>query len=100
MNLKFLLIGMVIAVGMGIGMIQGEKKLDALIVVANAVAKTNCSCVFVAGRDLAECVKDAPPGFDLATPWIDEEVPGVGSSIFWVVRGRANYREGVGCSLE
>ncbi len=100
MNLRFLLIGMIIAVGMGVGMIQGEKKLDALIVVANAVAKTNCSCVFVAGRGLADCAKEAPPGFDLATPWIDQETPGVSSSIFWVVRGRARYSEGIGCRLE
>ncbi len=100
MNLRFLLIGMVIAVGMGVGMIQGEKKLDALNVVANAVAKTNCSCVFVAGRDLSECVKDAPPGFDLATPWIDHEAQAVSSSIYWIVRGTARYQDGVGCRLE
>lgn len=100
MNLRFLIIGMIIAVGMGVGMIQGEKKLDALIVVANAVAKTNCSCVFVAGRDLADCIKEAPPGFDLATPWIDEDAPGISSSIYGVVRGRARYSEGIGCRLE
>ncbi len=100
MNLRFLLIGMVIAVGMGVGIMQGEKKLDALTVVANAVAKTVCSCVFVAGRDLQECVKDSPPGFDLATPWVDEDAPGVTSSIFWVVRGHASYQPTLGCRLE
>lgn len=100
MNLKFLLIGMVIAVGIGVGIMQGEKKLDALSVVANAVAKTVCSCVFVAGRDMQECVKDSPPGFDLATPWVDEEEPGVTTSIFWIVRGRASYRSDLGCRLE
>ncbi len=100
MNLRFLIIGIVLAVGMGVAMIQGEKQLDALTVVANAVAKTNCSCVFVAGRDLADCIKEAPPGFDLATPWIQEDPPGVSSSIYWVVRGSARYSDGIGCRLE
>lgn len=91
---------MVIAVGMGVGIIQGEKKLGALAVAANAVAKMTCSCVFVSGRELSECVKESPPGFDIATPWVDEELPGVSSSIYWVVRGTARYREGLGCRLE
>lgn len=91
---------MVIAVGIGVGIMQGEKQLNALTVVANAVAKTVCSCVFVAGRDVQDCIKDAPPGFDLATPWVDEDAPGVTSSIFWVVRGHASFQPALGCRLE
>ena len=85
---------------MGVATIQGEKQLDALRVVANAVAKINCSCVCVAGRELSDCIREAPPGFDLATPWIREDPPGISSSVYWIVRGSARYSEGVGCRLE
>ncbi len=100
MNIKFVVIGLVFAVGLGLGMIVVEQKLDGVGVVANAVAKTVCTCVFVAGRGLEDCVADNPPGFDLAVASLDEQEQAVDSSFYWVIQGRARYEGEVGCTLE
>jgi hypothetical protein len=100
MNIKFLVSGLVLAVLLGVGMIQGEKFLGSFQVVANAVAKTGCTCVFVAGRSVDECAREIPPGFDVATAYLDRERQVMHSSIYGVIRGTARYRERTGCTLE
>ena len=100
MNIKFVVSGLVFAVALGVGMIVVEQKLDGVGVVANAVAKTVCTCVFVAGRGLDECVADNPPGFNLAVATLDESEQAVDSSFYWIIRGRAHYEGATGCMLE
>lgn len=100
MNIKFVISGLGLAVVLGLGMTFAEGKLDAVSVVANAVAKTVCTCVFVVGRDLEDCAADNPPGFDLAVASLDEREQAVHSSVYWVVRGTAHYEGDVGCVLE
>lgn len=100
MNIKYVATAVGLAVLIGIGMTQGERQYDNVSVMVNAVAKTACSCVFVAGRDLADCRKDDPPGFDLASAWVDAEEQAVGASLYAVVRGRARFDPATGCTLE
>lgn len=100
MNIKFITSGLVLAVVLGIGMIEGEKQLNAFSVVANAAAKTGCTCVFVAGRDLDQCLRDLPQGFDVASVWVDRESKAVHSAIYAVVRGTARFQGSQGCVLE
>ncbi len=100
MNIKFIVSGLVLAVGLGVGMIEGEKLMGAFSVVANASAKINCTCVFVAERELDQCMKDLPQGFDLAQAFVERESKTVQSSVYWVVRGAARFQATQGCSLE
>lgn len=99
-NIKFVTLALVLAVVMGVVMIQGEKQLDTLSVVTNAVAKTGCSCVFIAERPLEACLADNPPGFDLASAYVDREAKTVRTSIYGVVRGAASFRGPLGCTLD
>ena len=108
MNFKFVVAATILAVAMMLVYQAAEKQVDAAFIVANAVAKTACTCVFVAGRSLDACRKDDPPGFSLAKAWVtgavgeelSDEPSGVSTSVMWVVRGRAFYRSDLGCQLE
>jgi len=100
MNIKFIVSGLVLAVVLGVGMTEGEKQLDSLKVVANAAAKMGCTCVFVAQRPIDQCVADFPEGFDLASPYVDEENGQVRSSIYGIELGAAQFNKGQGCSLQ
>ncbi|MEQ9519767.1 MAG: hypothetical protein RLN89_10040 [Parvibaculum sp.] len=100
MNIKFLSIGLVLAVLIGMGLSYGERKLDAMGVVANAVAKTTCTCVFVAERDFDACLADNPNGLEVASAWLDAEEKSVSSSVYIVARGTAHYHPLTGCSLD
>ena len=108
MNFKFVVAATILVVAMTLLYQTVEKQVDAAFIVANAVAKTACTCVFVAERPLEACRKDDPPGFSLAKAWVTEgageassdELSGVSTSVMWVVRGRAFYRADLGCQLE
>ncbi len=100
MNIKFVSIGLVLAVLIGMGITYGERKFNAMRVVANAVAKTTCTCVFVAERDFDLCLADNPPGFEIASAWVDAETKTASASVFWVARGTARYHTATGCSLD
>lgn len=112
MNFKFVVAASILAVAMMLIYQTVEEKVDAAFIVANAVAKTACTCVFVAKRPLEACRKDDPPGFSFARAWVteadaddDDDDPsdalsGVSTSVMWVVRGRAFYRPNLGCQLE
>lgn len=100
MNIKFLVSGLVLAVVFGIGMIEGEKQLDAFSVVVNGAAKMGCSCVFVAHRPLEQCLRDLPEGFDGTSAYVDQEMKAVRTSLYGVVRGTSRFHGPRGCSLE
>lgn len=108
MNFKFVVAASVLAVSMMLLYQAAEKQVDAAFIVANAVAKTACTCVFVAKRPLEACRKDDPPGFSFARAWVtgatgdeaSDELSGVSTSVMWVVRGRAFYWPDLGCQLE
>ena len=108
MNFKFVVAASILAVAMMLIYQPVEEKVDAAFIVANAVAKTACTCVFVAKRPLEACRKDDPPGFSLARAWVTEAdadepndaLSGVSTSVMWIVRGRAFYRSDLGCQLE
>lgn len=108
MNFKFVVAASVLVVAMMLLYQTAEKKVDAAFIVANAVAKTACTCVFVAKRPLEACRKDDPPGFSFARAWVtgaigdeaSDELSGVSTSVMWVVRGRAFYWPDLGCQLE
>lgn len=110
MNFKFVVAAGILAVAMMLIYQTVEEKVDAAFIVANAVAKTACTCVFVAKRPLEACRKDDPPGFSLARAWVTEAdadaddpsdaLSGVSTSVMWIVRGRAFYRSDLGCQLE
>ncbi|MBG51282.1 MAG: hypothetical protein JJ939_08855 [Alphaproteobacteria bacterium] len=100
MNIKFVSIGLVLAVLIGVGLSYGERKLEAMRAVANAVAKTTCTCVFVASRDFDSCLGDNPPGFEIASAWHDVEDQSASASVFVVARGTARYHRATGCALD
>lgn len=108
MNFKFVVAATILVVAMMLIYQTVEEKVGAAFIVANAVAKTACTCVFVAQRPLEACRQDDPPGFSIARAWVVEpaasdgaaELPGVSTSVMWAVRGRAFYRPDLGCQLE
>ena len=67
---------------------------------AAAMAKVACSCVFVDGRTLESCRADDPPGFEGIRVTIDEAAKTATGSVFGVIRRRAKFDEGYGCTLE
>lgn len=73
---------------------------DQAGVAAAAMAKVNCSCVFVDGRTPAACRADDPPGFAQVVVEIDEKAKTATGRVLGVVTRRATYAEGYGCTLE
>jgi hypothetical protein len=99
--MRKLLLGVLAAgavAGLGYG---GYRAYDlaqfAQIGVAYA-AKQTCSCLFVAGRDLASCQTDFDPGvagnFTFIPAATHVEVTALGG----VFRSKFSYTEGYGCS--
>ena len=67
---------------------------------AAAMAKVSCSCVFVESRDLLECRKDNPPGFDGMAVSVDPAKKSVTGSVLGIVHRTATYTADYGCTLE
>ena len=67
---------------------------------AAAIAKVECSCVFVEGRTLAACRADDPPGFENVGASVDEATKTVTGSVFGIIKRRASVQDGYGCVLE
>jgi phage terminase large subunit-like protein len=67
---------------------------------AAAMAKVSCSCVFVESRDLQECRKDNPPGFDGVAVSVDPAKKSVTGSVLGIVHRTATYTADYGCTLE
>ena len=67
---------------------------------AAAMAKVSCSCVFVEGRELADCRKDNPPGFDSVQVSVDPAARTATGSVFGLIHRKASYSPDYGCTLE
>ncbi|WP_339829959.1 hypothetical protein [uncultured Parvibaculum sp.] len=97
MRIKFIVLAVVLAVLIGLALGPVRQMAADGEVVARAVAKTACSCIFVAGRTLEECRRDDPPGFDRADAWVDPAKKEVTASMFRLARASAQYRGAEGC---
>ena len=78
----------------------GWRTAIAADVGAAAIAKVECSCVFVEGRTLAACRADDPPGFESVGATVDQASKSVTGSVFGIIKRRATLQEGYGCVLE
>lgn len=74
--------------------------LTSARVGAAAMAKVTCSCLFVESRDLRECRKDNPPGFDGVAVAVDPAKKSVTGSVLGIVHRTATYSADYGCTLE
>jgi len=63
-------------------------------------AHIGCSCRYIAGRSIDDCVRDFEPGMELVRLSDDEEARSVTASIPLVASQTAIFREGQGCVLE
>ncbi len=97
MNIKYLVSAVVLAVLIALVLGPARRMAADAEVGARAVAKTACSCVFIAERPLEECRKDDPPGFELVRASVDEEEKRISASVFWLIRAEARYRGAEGC---
>ena len=93
-----LLSGLALAV-VGAGVFV-QRTAVAADVGAAAMAKVECSCVFVDGRTLASCRADDPPGFESIAVTVDENAKTVTGSVFGLIKRRASYQADYGCVLE
>lgn len=100
MNIRFLVSAVVLAVLIGVVLGPAQTRFADAEIGARAVAKTACSCIFIAGRDLEACRADDPPGFGLVRASVDEEARAVRASVFWIIRARATYRGAEGCVMD
>ena len=64
------------------------------------VAKTLCSCVFVAGRELAACRADLTADSDRVRAEVLAAERAVRAWVPLLAERRARYAEGTGCTLE
>ena len=62
-------------------------------------ARMSCSCVYVSGRDLPDCLADLPPQAEWLAIDVDRAAHAVTAQALWA-SGRAHYTEGRGCRLE
>ncbi len=62
------------------------------------VARTTCSCVFVAGRSLESCRTDWPPGTEILTVRQEKNAV-VASAALGAVFAEATFEEDYGCTL-
>jgi hypothetical protein len=70
-------------------------------ILAGFAAKTLCSCVFVSRREVEPCLDDdVRPYRYLVQAWIDRSRPGANARAFLIRRARADFREGLGCTLQ
>ena len=62
------------------------------------VARMNCSCVFVSGRDLQSCMTDLPDEAAWLPVEVDRDARTVTAGALWI-KGVAEFNEGRGCRL-
>jgi len=63
-------------------------------------ARVGCSCRFVGGRGLEDCLKDFEPGMAMVRLAEDDAAKSVTASVPLLASQTATYREGYGCVLE
>lgn len=82
----------------GIGLWASGPILAQGRIGAAFIARTTCSCVFVAGRSLASCRTDWPSGAEtIAVRQEDDAV--VASAALGLVSARAVFEQDYGCSF-
>lgn len=63
------------------------------------IARTTCSCLFVAGRSLDSCRSDWPPGTEVLT--VRQEDNAVTASAgLGAISAKATFEEDYGCTLQ
>ena len=62
------------------------------------VARTTCSCLFVAGRTLESCRSDWPPGTEILTVSQEEDAV-IASAAMGVISARAIFEDDYGCTF-
>ena len=63
------------------------------------VARMSCSCVFVSGRELPDCIDDLPgESASLLRVAIDQPARRITARALWI-EGSAAFEEGKGCTL-
>jgi hypothetical protein len=67
---------------------------------AGYVAKQLCSCVFVAGRDMASCRADLTESSDPIRAEVLDAEQAVRAWVPVLAERRATYTDGTGCTLE
>lgn len=100
MNMRYLISAVVLAVLIGVVLQPTRRLIADAEVGARAVAKTACSCVFIAGRELEACRADDPPGFEMVRASLDREAKAINASVFWIIRAEAVYRGATGCAMD
>jgi hypothetical protein len=69
-------------------------------IVSGYTAKMLCSCVFVSGRDAASCLREDLGGYTgFFEARVDFTGRAVDSSALLVGSARAEYHDGLGCTL-
>jgi hypothetical protein len=63
-------------------------------------ARVGCSCRYVGGRDLEDCLKDYEPGMEIVSLSEDPEAKSVTASVPLLASQTARFREGYGCVLD
>lgn len=90
--------GLAALVVIGAGLWAGRDTVDYARIAVGYGAKQTCSCVFVAGRSLDECMNDFHPGEadPIAFTQLDD---GVRASVLGVIRAEARFSPDYGCAL-
>jgi hypothetical protein len=99
MQRRHIVIAVTVAVLAALGWFASNT-LTSADVGAAAMAKVSCSCVFVEGRNVDECRKDSPPGFDGVAVSVDPAKMSVTGSVLGIVHRTATYSADYGCTLE
>ena len=91
-----LVLGLLVVVGLVAGGVYGWMMLR----IGSAYsAKILCSAVFVSGRPAASVLAEDLKHLSFIGTRVDEQNRSVSASVFGLVRRRAIYREGLGCTL-
>ena len=99
MRWRWVIVGVGAIIVAGVSYV-GWRAAIAADVGAAAIAKVECSCVFVDGRTLASCRADDPPGFESVQATADAASKSVTGVVFGIIKRRASLQEGYGCVLE
>ncbi len=93
------LAGLVCA-GIGVAIVYGPRFVQLAEIGAGYVAKQTCSCIHVAGRDLAACRADLPDDMDrIEALELEDGRKGIRASVMGIQR-LALHAPATGCALQ
>ncbi|WP_421722797.1 hypothetical protein [Bauldia sp.] len=96
MRLRRILLFVAIVVIAGLGFLIVRDGVPSLRIATAYAAKQTCSCLFVAGRDLASCQGDYNPFTARWFAW-DPTEQAVTVSFAGLISSQATYADGNGC---